>query len=331
MIDLKTQDEIMSSWKGDIREPLVTVRCMTYNHEPYIEDAIKGFLIQETNFPFQVLIHDDASTDNTAAIVKKYEKEYPLIIKGWYQSCNTKSMQRSERSVMRKPFFDLLTAKYQAICEGDDYWTDPNKLQMQIDFLENNPDYGMCYTKVHKYDQDKQKIIGGCSGRRINSYKLLFKRTVNIPTLTVCYRQEYFDKYLYEIKPTEKKWLMGDLPLWLYFLENTKIHFIDSVTGVYRILPESASHSLDDKRRIAFDQSIFDIWFFFSNMYGLKVDLYYWKSNREAIKNYDNDNIPLRFKIVRFFAKNAFSFFIVSIVIRLSHKITRIMGKGNIK
>ena len=326
MTDLRTQDEIMSSWKGDIREPLVTVRCMTYNHEPYIEDAIKGFLIQETDFPFQVLIHDDASTDNTAAIVKKYEKEYPLIIKGWYQSCNTKSMQRNERSVMRKPFFDLLTAKYQAICEGDDYWTDPNKLQMQVDFLENNPDYGMCYAKVSIFDQKSNTLLKHTAGVQIYSFDDIIERgSVRIPTLSICIRSKVYEQYIDEIKPTKRNWLLGDLPLWLYCYHKSKIMFLDTVVGVYRVLSNSASHFVHSNAQIQFDHSVYDIWFYFADIYHIKVRLYEWRNNREAISCYNNNNIPLGFKIVRLFSKNKITYSLLSKIIRIHYKLVSTM------
>ena len=88
MRKLRSQEEIIANWKTDLKKPLVTVICSSYNHENYIEDAIEGFLIQETNFSFEIIIHDDASTDNSQQIIKKYEKKYPDIIKGVYQIKN---------------------------------------------------------------------------------------------------------------------------------------------------------------------------------------------------------------------------------------------------
>lgn len=118
MKDLRTQDEIIANWKGDIDKPVVSICCITYNHEPYIEDALKGFLIQETDFPFEILIHDDASTDRTADIIREYEAKYPRLIKPIYQTENQYSQNRMV-SIFNT---DRVKSDYIALCEGDDYW-----------------------------------------------------------------------------------------------------------------------------------------------------------------------------------------------------------------
>ena len=110
-------------------EPLVSINCITYNHEAYIRDALEGFLMQKTDFTFEILVHDDASTDQTANIIRKYEKKYPEIIKPIYQKEN----QYSQEVEISKQFqFPRARGKYIAICEGDDYWTNPYKLQKQV-------------------------------------------------------------------------------------------------------------------------------------------------------------------------------------------------------
>lgn len=136
MRDLRTQEEIMATWKGDPEKPVVSICCITYNHEPYIEDALEGFLIQETDFPFEILIHDDASTDRTADIIREYEAKYPKLIKPIYQVENQYSKGRRALGF----FQGLSDAPYLAICEGDDYWLDPEKLQKQVDYLEVHPE-----------------------------------------------------------------------------------------------------------------------------------------------------------------------------------------------
>lgn len=137
MKNLRTEDEIIANWKGSIEEPLVSISCITYNHEAYIKDALEGFLIQETNFPFEILIHDDASTDKTADIIREYQVKYPRLIKPIYQTEN----QYSKR-IKVSPTFNYPRAKgrYIAVCEGDDYWVDTRKIQIQSDYLESNSD-----------------------------------------------------------------------------------------------------------------------------------------------------------------------------------------------
>lgn len=124
------------------KDPLVSICCITYNHQDYIRDAIKGFLMQETDFPFEIVIHDDASTDATADIIREYERKYPDIIKPIYQTEN----QYSKGKKATLFGFKAAKGKYIALCEGDDYWIDPLKLQKQITQMEKHPD---CYISFH--------------------------------------------------------------------------------------------------------------------------------------------------------------------------------------
>lgn len=118
-------------------EIMVSVICNTYNHEAYIRDALDGFVMQETTFPFEVLIHDDASTDATARIIREYAEKYPDLIKPILQTENQYSKQVGIFRTFQQP---RITGKYFAFCEGDDYWTDPHKLQKQVDAMEQHPE-----------------------------------------------------------------------------------------------------------------------------------------------------------------------------------------------
>jgi len=126
-------------------EPLVSIVCLAYNHEKYIEKALDGFIMQKTNFPFEIVIHDDASTDNTTAIIRNYELKYPHLFRPIYQVENQFS---KEKGKVTKTVFLAAQGKYVALCEGDDYWTDPLKLQKQFDLMEAYPEYVMC---THDY------------------------------------------------------------------------------------------------------------------------------------------------------------------------------------
>lgn len=123
-------------------DPLVSICCITYNHEDYIRDAIEGFIMQETDFPFEIIIHDDASTDATTDIIREYEIKYPNLIKPIYQTEN----QYSKGKKATLFTFKVAKGKYIALCEGDDYWIDSLKLQKQIDEMEKHPD---CYISFH--------------------------------------------------------------------------------------------------------------------------------------------------------------------------------------
>tara|TARA_R110000772_G_scaffold107988_8_gene210750 strand:- start:16244 stop:17182 length:939 start_codon:yes stop_codon:yes gene_type:complete len=134
--NLRTEREITGYWEAAGENPAVSICCIAYNHESYIEDAFEGFLIQETNFPFEIIVHDDASTDKTADIIREYADAYPNIIKPIIQEINQYSIGQSQ-PIMNA--VRLSRGKYVAVCEADDYWLDPNKIQIQHDYLEKNP------------------------------------------------------------------------------------------------------------------------------------------------------------------------------------------------
>ena len=114
--------------------PLVSIGCITYNHAPYIRQCLEGFLMQKTTFPFEIIINDDCSTDGTTEIVKEYADKYPDLIIPIFHEEN--QYQKGVRGIYAKFVYPKVRGKYIALCEGDDYWIDPLKLQKQVDFLE---------------------------------------------------------------------------------------------------------------------------------------------------------------------------------------------------
>lgn len=132
---------------------MVTIRCTTYNHELYIRQCLEGFIMQKTNFRFEAIVHDDASTDGTANIIREYAKKYPDIIKPIIETENQYSkLDGSIQRIMN----EHIHGKYVAMCEGDDYWIDPLKLQKQVDFLESNSEYSMCAHNAFVFYQQKK-------------------------------------------------------------------------------------------------------------------------------------------------------------------------------
>lgn len=221
-------------------QPLVVVRCITYNHEPYIRDALDGFVMQKTNFPFVAIVHDDASSDNTAKIIQEYAEKFPDIIKPIYETENQYSKRVGSVTRIMNASVESTGAKYIAYCEGDDYWTDPLKLQKQVDFLEQNPDYGLVYSQVKRFNQANRKIIdtwGGCA----EDFRTLLINNC-IPTPTVLIRNHILNDYIKNIEPYKYHWQMGDYPIWLYASAVSKVKFINEPLAVYRILQNSASH-----------------------------------------------------------------------------------------
>ena len=142
----------------------VSVICNAYNHEKYIRDALESFVAQKTNFRFEVLVHDDASSDGTADIIREYEQKYPDIIKPIYQSVNLYSKKIKISKVYQYP---RAKGKYLAICEGDDYWIDNYKLQKQYDALESRPDINICTCCTEKIQGGK--ICGMIAPAKVNT------------------------------------------------------------------------------------------------------------------------------------------------------------------
>lgn len=236
-----TQEEIMKNWQGDIQHPLLSVRCITYNHENYIEQALDGFLMQKTNFPFEVIVHDDASTDKTADIIREYEKKYPNIIKPIYQTENQYS--KRDGSIGRI-MNDACKGKYIAFCEGDDYWIDENKLQMQVDVLEKNRDVTICYCRVQVFENDKNiftipfdnNIKGGGIELKDFTFEEYNRGAWCFHTSSFFVTAEVLKDYTNTSEDVFKGFPYGDMPLQLYALCNGKGYFIDKVMSKYRWL-----------------------------------------------------------------------------------------------
>lgn len=266
MVNL-TQKDIAKNWTGN--KPLVSIKCIAFNQKDYISDALDGFLMQKTDFPFEIVVHDDASTDGTDLIIRQYEEKFPDIIKGLYETENQYSKHDGS---LQRIINGALHGKYVAFCEGDDYWIDEKKLQKQVDFLESNPDYGLCYTQTKVFRQKENRHDGNTFGVSFNGFDDLVQNGNRIPTLTVCMRRDIYEKYLEEVKPFDKHWLMGDYPAWLYFAYKSKIKFLEEATAVYRVLEESMSHSKDLKKQANFIKSTIDIQKFFLEFAGKDIE-----------------------------------------------------------
>lgn len=184
MDTLKSEEALMARWDAR-REPLVSVICLAYNHAEFIRETLDGFIRQETDFPFEVIVHDDASTDNTAAIIREYAARYPHVIRPIYQQQN----QYSLGVPFSTRLFAQARGQYIAYCEGDDYWTDPQKLQIQVDFLERHPDYVITYHDAYMFNGQgvlRSPHLQGRYRRDASAMELMRGRPLS--TLTVCFR-----------------------------------------------------------------------------------------------------------------------------------------------
>lgn len=263
---------------GKKESPLVSIRCTVYNHEPYLRQCLDGFVMQKTNFAFEAIVHDDASTDNSAEIIREYAEKYPDIIKPIYETENQYSKQDGS---LDRIMNEHTHGKYVAFCEGDDYWTDPLKLQKQVEILEKNSNIGLVFSKV-KYWSETKQIFEQVFGEKTNFKKLLYEGNT-IPTLSVCIRKEIIIDYYKNIRPSTYNWLMGDYPLWIYCAKYYNLYFIDDILGIYRILNESASHSSSPDKRINFSESCSEIREFFHDYFKIDDTAFFIKNQRQRI------------------------------------------------
>ena len=210
--------------------PLVSIVCITYNHEQYIKQCLDGFFMQKTNFEYEVLIHDDASTDKTADIIRSYEKKYPSIIKPIYQLEN----QYSKGVKLGNLLYSLASGKYIAVCEGDDYWTDPLKLQKQVEFLEENPEYVLTCHRYNKLDFENNKWYSDDQDRLFRnnhegiSFVYPFKTWIT-KTLTLVFRKSALSNMSYY------KGKNRDTVLVYFLMKSGKGYCFNEIMGVYRL------------------------------------------------------------------------------------------------
>jgi glycosyltransferase involved in cell wall biosynthesis len=227
-------------------EIMVSVCCITYNQEKYIAEALDGFLMQKTNFKYEIIIGDDCSTDNTRAIVESYRQKHSDKIKVLNHDSNIGSIKNQVKT------FNISKGKYVAMCDGDDYWTHPLKLQKQIDFLERNPKYVICchYTRVIddtgelvyedpspvtlEFDYE-DVLVGKKDETRVCS--IVFK---NIPEIqNIGLENWYYTTF------------GADTFLKLYATANTneKIYVLPEVMGVYRLHKDGVYSMIDGRVR----------------------------------------------------------------------------------
>jgi glycosyltransferase involved in cell wall biosynthesis len=272
-----------------MNKPLITVCLITYNHAKYIAQAIDSVLMQETEYAWELVIADDFSTDGTREILKEYQLNFPDKIKLILQEKNVGA---------NKNWIDLLSypdSKYTAYFEGDDYWIDKHKLQLQVDFLETNPDYGLCHTNYNRLLEHNQKMEKVFVRRPKTDY--LFEHLITkvnlIGTLTVCYKTELFIRYNKEVDPINKTWKAGDLPFWIFISKSCKIKYFENVTAIYRVLNESASRSFDANKLVGFEKSILEIKKYFAQLY-----------NKNLLPEIESE---YEYKILKIMKENEFS------------------------
>ncbi len=218
-------------------QALVTIASTTYNMEAFIAEAMDSWLAQKTSFPIEILISDDGSTDKTCDIVRTYAERYPNI--RLISSGHIGKMPNFIRSLKESK------GKYVALCDGDDYWIDPDKLQKQFDFMEAHPDFSECFTNSYVLNTvtGKKKIAKTHLWDEATTEGLLMHRdddNVQMSpghTSTFFYRNQFLQEY--------PKWMYGDVmtdfPLYMLLSKYGKAKFLNEITSVYRHRPDGVS------------------------------------------------------------------------------------------
>lgn len=233
---LPSEAELIAKWEGKYTSPKVSFVCTTFNHEEFIGDTIRGFLLQETAFPIEILIHDDASTDNTASIIQYFKQLYPNIIRSTFQ---TENQYSRDRHFPLHYLFKKAKGKYIAICEGDDFWVCRSKISQQVTIFEQNSKISLVYGKAYIYLVGKDNVSNGLVGNAMARNSIYIQN--GIPTLTVMFKKDLLKGFIEYVGESQKDWLQSDYQLWMWFNMQGDIYFQNKVTSVYRVLGASAS------------------------------------------------------------------------------------------
>lgn len=230
------------------KSPLLVIKCLVYNHEPYLRDCLEGFVMQQTNFPFVAIVHDDASTDGSASIIREYAEKYPDIIKPIFEIENQYSKRDGSISRIVNQIIDSSGAKYVAICEGDDYWIDPLKLQKQVDILEADKTLmAVCSDTVivDNHSNILNTKRGGVVKNDIEGRYTLrdfFRYNHQYPTASIVYRITHKEEIREKVAHTRNAYL-GDWTLWICLHIYGDFYFINEPMVAYRINPTSVTHT----------------------------------------------------------------------------------------
>lgn len=281
-------EKVIDIAKRITKNPVVLIRCIAYNQENYIRDTLDGFVKQKCDFSVIAIVHDDASTDSTPRIIEEYAKKYPNLIIPVNDPVN-RHTERTLDYILDK-MVDAFNPKYIAICEGDDYWTDENKLQKQVRYMDSNLDCVMCHGDYELTDGSKKRTPPHFDDEPYFGPGHL--HTYHVSSLTTLYRYETYKKI-----PNNRNfhsWLMGDYPLWIELSKEGSFHYFPEVFGRYRIVPNSYSHSTDGERIKRFWNGTNEVTKFYSELYGYEyterpLKSLYFEIQKQCFNNMDKD------------------------------------------
>lgn len=250
-------------------EILVSIICTSYNHGPYIADALEGFVQQKVNFKFEIIVHDDASTDNTVDIVVEYKGKYPELFNVIFQENNQYSI---DVNLPLLNCFSVAKGKYIAFCEGDDYWYDVDKLQKQVDILENNLSYGMVFTDFDMLYERTGIIKKSCFKFDPKSFPIVTNLSDFILARSYMAPCSWLMRREHTYTPTRQA-LDGTFCWLVDILAASKIYFLNDTTTVYRVLGESASHSKSFGKMLKRENDILKMQIFYCERYHFSKSL----------------------------------------------------------
>ena len=256
---------------------VVSIKCNTFNHSVYIRDAFDGFVMQQTSFPFIAIVVDDASTDGAQKVIKAYLddgfdkstgsgfRQWETEDATWFfanhkenRNCHflvlflKKNLYGNpKKNELVKEWFDK--AKFKAICEGDDYWTDSLKLQKQVDFLEEHEEYDLCCAASMLYEHNKGCFIGLRGSALCEDYITIVQGYNDINTATALVRTKVWNDCIKELSSFLPPYQMIDTAYWYWFAYHGKIKYMSDRMAVYRVLENSACHTTDKEKRLVLD------------------------------------------------------------------------------
>ncbi|MCQ2241383.1 glycosyltransferase [Treponema sp.] len=256
---------------------MLSILMPTYNHEKYIAKAIESALMQKTSYSWELLIHDDCSTDNTKAIAREYAQKYPEKITLLEESQN-QGLIKSYKALI-----DISKGKYLAILESDDYWIDENKIQKQIDFLEQNPDYGLVAGDVITVDENDNVIQIGKTNQSKRDTDYWYERLLCNNGLwgacSVVFLKKSFEDYCNIDDYIAKGFVTFDHPVWLSISRHKKCKYIEETFAGYRYTASSISNSSDGKKQMEFNVGIFKLEEYIVEKYGCgNISYEEWKN-----------------------------------------------------
>ena len=267
-------------------KPIVSVSVATYQHENYIRQCLDGILKQKTAFEYEVIIGEDESDDNTRFICLEYANKYPDKIRLFLRNRKTSQCFLNNEFLGRfNGIWNRMSSrgKYIAMCEGDDYWTDPLKLQKQVDFLEKNKEYGMVHTNFDTYYQNKNYFLENTHSVfnidlkddcTLDYWNFFGKEMATIKTLTVCFRNDLLKKW--QSTSPKNNWLIGDFPMYFYISLQSKVGYINESTSVYRSVPQGSASNVgkDNIKKLKIRKTYVDIRLYFLNHFKLNKNDY---------------------------------------------------------